>query len=173
MEAICWADDLLVVDQDKIPGGNSASTDENNASRAKLSSRLQEDFVFDHALAEVDEEVDSGDFLFDTSLSLRRLSAMAGSNNSRPSYQPQNPNPGIQPSTKPSFLIWKQREDRPANLGLPHFPLLEEEEEEIVVAEEGRSMLIPPEPTTTAAPGFWNSFDFTDISKLHHCEEPM
>jgi hypothetical protein len=45
--------------------------------------------------------------------------------------------------------MWKQREDRPANLaGLPRFPLLEEEEEEEEIVRY--SMVIPSEPATTA-----------------------
>jgi hypothetical protein len=156
------ADDLFVDDQDKIRG-NFAST-ENNGSRPKLS-RLH-DFVFD-ALAEVDDEEVDGDFLFDTKSSMRRLSATV-SENARPRRQ-QNQNPDIQSATpKPSFLIWKRGDDRPANLGLPQFPLLVEEEEgEIAVAEDGttRYMVIPPDPTTTT-PGYWNSFDFTNTLKI-------
>jgi hypothetical protein len=126
LEASWGADDLFVYDQDKIPG-NSSSTPKTNGSRAKLS-RLR-DFAFD-TLAEVDEAVD-GDFLFDT----------ARSENTRPRWQ-QNPKPDI-------LLIWKQREDRPANLaGLPRFPLLEEEEEEEEIVRY--SMVIPSEPATTA-----------------------
>jgi hypothetical protein len=148
MEA-SWADDLFVDDQGKIPG-NSASSTENNGSTTKLS-RLQ-DFVFE-SLAGVNEIVDC-DYLFDTSSSLRRLSA-AGSEATRPRpHRQQNTNPDIQPAMKPSFLIWKQQQQaRPANLGLPQFPVLEDEEEGemIVVADEGKSMLIPPEPTTPTA----------------------